>query len=311
MQKSIYYILISGLFFLTVELSADILFLRDGRSMEGTIVGQSRTSVRLNSNGNIKEYKKADIKRIEYTKVKTDEDKQKEELEKENKIKEELQTKKDLDRKKNEEAVLLRKQEEEKQIRIKKQEDEKKELERRKKEEAVLKNKETRSDYKLSSVLWRSAVLPGWGQLYADQKKTGIGFASAFGASLFYAGSLYTAQSSAKKSYFDAGTNLTLLNISGAVSDPALFPYSYIEDSKNLSSYKAKVHNTNSVIATAGTIYIGSLIHAVYTGFRQKKQMGNTSYYYHYILDISPAAVSYNGSSKIENAGRIGLKIQF
>jgi flagellar biosynthesis GTPase FlhF len=266
--------------------------------------------------------------------VVTAEEKQKEkeleqQKEKERLLQEEMQKKKEQDallekeRIRKEEEARLKKEEEQKQkdlLKVQKEEEQKKiaqekeaEKERKRKqaEDAAKLKKAKDSEVGIGSILWRSMLFPGWGQIHADHTKTGIGFSTAFAGSLAYAGSLYTAQASAKKSYFASGNRLTIINITGMIKDPIIFPYSIYKDSQNLSAYKAKIQQTNTAAAAAGAVYITSLIHAVYAGYRQKKQDSISANTTQYFLDVSPVPVLQEGLSKTEVKGSAGLVFFF
>ncbi|PJZ36946.1 hypothetical protein CH354_12755 [Leptospira levettii] len=129
------------------------------------------------------------------------------------------------------------------------------------------------------ALIWRSAVLPGWGQYCGGQTTSAGTFGILFFGSLLYSlGPLRTEEKNAK-SHYDTmvllnqiggpGTRLTAQNI----SLPSEFLAGYIETSiaDDLivkSKNNAKEANTKYLVGlgTAGIIYITNIIHAYMIG---------------------------------------------
>jgi flagellar biosynthesis GTPase FlhF len=135
------------------QLFADIVYLKNGKKIEGKIVNQSKTQIQIDVNGKLELIDKQNINKIEFENL--DERKKQEELkrqqEEERKKQEELKRQQEEERKKQEE--LKRQQEE-----LKRQQEE----ERKKQEE--LKRKQEIKPPNTESVYLKTVVLPGWGE---------------------------------------------------------------------------------------------------------------------------------------------------
>jgi flagellar biosynthesis GTPase FlhF len=121
------------------QLFADIVYLKNGKKIEGKIVNQSRTQIQIDVNGKLELIDKQNINKIEF-----------ENLE-ERKKQEELKRQQEEERKKQEELKRQQEEERKKQEELKRQQEEE-----RKKQEIKPPNTEF--------VYLKTAVLPGWGE---------------------------------------------------------------------------------------------------------------------------------------------------
>jgi len=121
------------------QLFADIVYLKNGKKIEGKIVNQSRTQIQIDVNGKLELIDKQNINKIEF-----------ENLE-ERKKQEELKRQQEEERKKQEELKRQQEEERKKQEELKRQQEEE-----RKKQEIKPPNTEF--------VYLKTVVLPGWGE---------------------------------------------------------------------------------------------------------------------------------------------------
>ena len=137
--------LLVGMLAILQPLIADEVLLRDGSRLEGLIVGQDASSILLQTNGKSVRLLKSDIRSMTYDAA-TKETRRKEE-----------ERRKELERKK---AIGLQEAERDKE---------------KKRREAELRAR--RDSEAFSSALLRSAIAPGWGQLYKGEVgKAGLFF---------------------------------------------------------------------------------------------------------------------------------------
>ncbi|TGK13931.1 hypothetical protein EHO60_00845 [Leptospira fletcheri] len=117
--------------------------------------------------------------------------------------------------------------------------------------------KPTRSRW---SLVWRSAVLPGWGHIYADRKKTGWIYGGTFAVALGY--SIISAEhaKSAKSSYDQATFNSALI----FGNSPIGLGRFNLEGQR--SEYQKDVKQYNQSLAILGTVYLVQLVHSYFTG---------------------------------------------
>lgn len=146
---------------------ADTVYLKNGATIEGKIVGQSRKNVRIKTDKGLKVIPKSNIRRLRFGKV--------------------------IDPNKQKEAELKKKQEAER----KRQEAEQKKLDELDKQREA-ERKRTEKDNQVTEdvrgpVLWqailRSSILPGWGQYYQGRENMAWIVGGSFGGAL--AGAAY------------------------------------------------------------------------------------------------------------------------
>jgi len=172
--------------FLVTALQADQLFLKNGQVIEGQITAQSRTSVTIKTAGGNLTIQKAQIRRIVFGAVKDpDEEKRKKEAEERlKKLKEEREKRQkereDGDREKDE---LEKKREEERQ------------------KEAQTEETPEPEEITLTGALVRSAIIPGWGQVYQGRGAMGGLYITSYVALLGTTGAQYARYSWLKEIY--------------------------------------------------------------------------------------------------------------
>lgn len=153
-------------------LLADTVLLRNGQRIEGKIVGQSRTTVRIATAGGTRSIPKDKVRRIVYG----GNDKAKEEQERKRKEREERLQK--LREKRQKELEEKQKADEE----ARKNEEEREALEaaRRAERERLALEAAASEEVTLTGAVVRSALLPGLGQLYQGRTGAGAAYLSAF-----------------------------------------------------------------------------------------------------------------------------------
>ncbi|MCE9596993.1 MAG: hypothetical protein K8S54_03410 [Spirochaetia bacterium] len=176
--------------FLTVAaLQADTIYLKNGDTVHGSIIAQDQNSVKLKTSTGEKVFSKALIRRISYDDKTSDDNADKDRLEREKQIKsEEL-------RKEREELERRTKEIEEREKKTK--------LENEQRQEAASRGGR--------SAIWRSIVFPGWGQHYRGDKTRGyifMGGAAFTGLLLFKTRKQYLKA----RSDYDEASTLSILS---------------------------------------------------------------------------------------------------
>ena len=193
-NRPVLFIFLLALIVAASGLHAEVVILKNGRQISGRIVGQSRSVVRIATAGGTRTIAKGKVRRIVYgatlEKKKEDEDRRK-------KQKELLKKQQEEFRKRQEE--LIKKQQEENiktqaenQKRLLEQQRQQLEAARRAEAASPAQNSQQEdSAPTLGGALWRSALLPGWGQIYQGRSGIGIGYAAGFAALVGTTGAAY------------------------------------------------------------------------------------------------------------------------
>jgi hypothetical protein len=183
----------SVLFFSLAALQADIIYLRSGQTLSGKIVAVSPAAIVIETPNGRQTLAKGAVRRIVYG-VTEDPDKKKKEEEQRKKLEEQRKKQEELQKE-------LQKQREDE---LKRRQDE---LDRQKQE--ALSKPQRRPEPEISGsasmegAIWRSALLPGWGQFYQGRSLEGSVYLASFLAvagAAGYAGSQYSAHRSAYRS---------------------------------------------------------------------------------------------------------------
>mgnify|MGYP001795939595 CR=1 FL=1 len=239
------------LFFFPVALLADTVILRNGQRVTGKIVNQTRTTVVVRqANGRTRTIQKSNIRRITFGDAPAPDRAKQEEA-----------------RRKREEEARQKKEEEE---RLKREEEQRKAEEeaaqREAAEEAARKAAEERERAERTTfgAFWRSALLPGWGQVYQG-RNIGWFYGGAFvatGAGILRYDQIYRSNRSA----YEETANLFFL------TSPAVFSAAGFSISSTLQFYplgftladattRARVRAEN---AARWSNYLRSLLIGVY-----------------------------------------------
>lgn len=252
------------LIFMPALLFADTVFLRSGVRLEGTIVGQTRTEIRIQTANGIQVLQKTNIQRVVYL---SPEEKQKQE--EAVRRQEEEYRRQEAERIRTAEAERIRIADEaRRQQEIQKAEQARKEEEARK-AEALKKEQDKRnqppaaiSNATFGGVMWRSALLPGWGQWYAGNRWTGIFTGVLFAGAIGYADQERRQALSDRNAYdSDVARNkyLMLMNIDriGLV---------FFLDSVSQTQYARRSADYNKSLNAVAFVYVAQLVHAFFTG---------------------------------------------
>lgn len=275
---------------LTTPLLAETIIMKNGQVLNVQILNQTRKSITFRTTAGVRTVLKAQIHRIAYKNSKS-------KLEEAKKLKKEAQRKaKEEARRKAEEDAQHKAEEARQQA----EEDAQQKVEeaRRKAEEkeklitaATLAKKkyqdnlaaynrlrkanhnsnktetkkQTSSDSVWSAV-WRSAVLPGSGQLYNDQEWTGWGIMGAFAAATAYAGSSINSTNAAKATYDSTASTYFILPFTTSIASEAdiLASIGFMQTSTASRIYSTKLKQSNQALGMMGIIYLGQLLHAYF-----------------------------------------------
>ena len=303
-MKTLKFISIFLVYIFINNLQGDTLILRSGAAVRGKIVNQTRTQVKINTLDGIKEYVKNDIRRITYDTYDPDVEKAKEE---ERKKQDEIKKQEELKRQEEERIRVLeeekRLKEEQKRLeeearrndkefrqkekeRLKLEEKNRKEEERRLREEQEKSELEARkNNIRPSQMIWRSAVLPGYGQSYAGQKTKGTVFTSLFLGSLAVAAlsvgdynkynRIYKASS--QNTYFYSPYVLKqALKSPLSPGDSQFLAYYAYTNENEIQSSKASKRKAGTAINNAATVMAGAYFFGMIDTLNQTRFIGRS-----------------------------------
>ncbi len=172
----------------SVSVSAETIYLKNGLKIPGQIVGQDRESIRIKTlNGGVRRILKSQVRRVTYEPVA--ETRRREEAA-QKRAEEAARRKEEEEQRKKEEEAARRAEEEAKEAEEAAKNEENQE--KRAEEEAARKEEEEREQreaayesgepYRMEALL-RSLILPGWGQYYQGRSGAAFGIGGAFFAS--------------------------------------------------------------------------------------------------------------------------------
>lgn len=198
--KTIFRCIIGFVALAASPLLADKILLKDGSVIEGEVFHQTSVFIRVRNSAGVQTVNKVDIKRIIFEEVKklTDEEIQRAEALERARLAEEAR------RAQQAQAIEAQKREEARKA---------EEARRKREEEEKARNAEKPREITHAGAIWRSALLPGWGQYYTGRKKVGVGLGAAFG---FTAGlKLYTVAGAthARRDYLAAVDQLLIASV--------------------------------------------------------------------------------------------------
>ena len=232
----------------SVPLLGDVIELRNGRSVEGAIVGQSRTDVRVRVDGRIIAVSKTTIKRIRYG---PDESAKRREAEEARKRR----------------ATEERKAEDARRAAAEKQEKEKREADARAARNSGKKGAvDATGERSRSGAIWRSLVLPGWGFLYRDEPTWGWSYLAGFTGGALASAGLYRRARTAKAKYDNAagGSLALLMGDSRPGATILLLFLDQATDNRNYRDYKTKSGRANAMLGITALLYVVQAVHVAW-----------------------------------------------
>ncbi|MFB5649571.1 LA_0442/LA_0875 N-terminal domain-containing protein [Leptospira wolffii] len=115
------------------------------------------------------------------------------------------------------------------------------------------------------SVVWRSALLPGWGAWYAGRKKEGGLTAAGFATTLGLASYARVEAGSAKKDYDEAVFRSSVQGayiFGGAISN--FYLYAVVPEAR--SKYDSSIHTYNGAVYLLASAYLAQLVRSYFIG---------------------------------------------
>ena len=238
-------------------LQADTVILKSGGKITGKVVDQNPKVIKIKVKGSIRIVQKRNVVRVIYRSAAQEEALRKKREEVERKRREAARKKRiEAERKRREAARKKREEAERKRQEAARKKDEKK--------EPASKNI---SGVTRSEVLWRSALFPGRGQIYAGNRGPGLATMGIFSGSLLYSMNSLRQSRVFKTRYEDRVSQVLLLAVSGAALgrfNTNVLSAGNVSLAFNLEAdkeYKAALERYNSGLTLAGFIYLGHLLY--------------------------------------------------
>ncbi len=238
-----------ALLFAGNSILADTITLKSGAVVQGTIVQQDAVKIEIQTAHGVKVIQKNLIKRIEYTSDKSAEDKKKEE---------------ELAQEKAEQERLERERVEKQ----KKEEEERLESERLRNELASLKEEKRKREDAMEQMrgrsgwpsIWRSLLLPGWGQVYRGDMTTARWFLGGAFLSTVYAYRANQEYKSARSNYDSSARTVLLL---GLTASPGLV-VGFVDANQKRNALASRANRTNLAFGFLGAIYLTNVAEALF-----------------------------------------------
>ncbi len=215
------------------SLLADTIFLKNGQEVEGEIIGISRNFFRIRTANGVQRINKKDLASVSI----------------------------------NPRRLAALKAAEERRIERERREAEKRELDKKRRAEEERERLAKREPVVVGPLnrLWRSALLPGWGQLYWGSDLAGWLFMGSFGA-LLTANLIYLQEYNTQTDSLDAANaRVAQLNNEGADPDVIDAAANEANDIAASADSAGSIVN-NTAIALIG-VYVIQLWHAYFDGF--------------------------------------------
>ncbi|MBM9500991.1 hypothetical protein JWG44_12085 [Leptospira sp. 201903071] len=224
-KNKIIWIFITFLF-LNVSLFADIIYLKDGRVIFVKVLNQDMEKVSVSNERETWEIEKKKISRISFN---------------------------------EDEEIYVRNQMREKERMISEMDSLKKSLSEKESQESLKKEEVQKNQGLAKSSLWRSAILPGWGQFYRGDFERGYFFSISAGLTFLY---WFQADSKYKKETRDLNDTNQLSLLTGASGDAGLISsaFLYANEIRN-RRYQAGIQASGALVLFL-TIYTFNLIDA-------------------------------------------------
>ena len=227
---------------------ADTITLKSGAVVQGTIVQQDAVKIEIQTAHGVKVIQKNLIKRIEYTSDKSAEDKKKEE---------------ELAQEKAEQERLERERVEKQ----KKEEEERLESERLRNELSALKEEKRKREDAIQQMrgrsgwpsIWRSLVLPGWGQVYRGDMTPARWFLGGAFLSGVYAYRANQEYRSARSDYNTSSHRALLLSLTAS---PGLL-VGYLDANQKRNQLASRANHVNLAFGFFGAIYLTNVAEAL------------------------------------------------
>lgn len=240
---------------LPLAVLAETVYLRDGRVLEGSLIGQSRTEIRLRTDRGLVVINKTKIRRIAYSSGHTPVDKVAVDKAAADKAAADARQKEQL----RQQAELARRRE----IARKIEKEKRKANQDRKTPGQPARADGASAGHSRWGAPLRSAALPGWGHQYLGSPLLGWTYSGVFvGAAAFAAGS--RAQALTAKSKYDAATARSklfpFLGSGGAVLAVLL-------DQQARSTYEKSTRQYRQSLGLVAFVYLFQFAHAFWSGW--------------------------------------------
>ena len=116
-------------------------------------------------------------------------------------------------------------------------------------------------------VLWRSLILPGWGNLFAGKTLEGYSYLTSFAAMAFYSRTRYLETTHAKKSYYEKGFSLLPL----LFSDRPVPEMASILNFQMRERYYSETEKYNRSLNIIALLYCVQFFHSIFTANNLKE----------------------------------------
>jgi hypothetical protein len=312
---SIRLLIFTGIFIISAAIFAETIELKDGSVVNGRIINQNKEKVDVRtSSGEVKVLPKSSIRKISYGTVEssTEEKAQAEQAKIMEKARQDMELKKDSYLSRDD---LIWGWMHRDYKNPPKEKDLVKSNVQPAAEDQITFLPDSGSAVKLSGVLWRNALLPGWGDMYAGHTNTAYLKGGAFGAALISTVYFQNKYNNEKKDYLEKSAtymNTWQLGLSQGVnmSDGTVFLYLHSLDSNSYHNFNNSARYLNNSLIVLGTLYAGNLIHSLFLTkdlFAGNEENSNV----HLSVIIAPIPVLKDNRFAMENRVEALIQVPF
>lgn len=269
--RSIKFIVIGLLLCFGSSLQSEVISLKNGQTMEGRVVRQSRTTIEITTSKGLISLPKSTIQRIQFVPY-TTEQKNKIEEQKQKALlalqaeRDRIEKQKLADAERERQLKLIQDQELAEKQKIAKEQAERAAALRELVKEGQI-EKPTDEPISYMDFAWRSMVLPGWGHFTLDRPVIGSAYMGVWALLLYNVVDKRSIAQAAIKENHDAVILNTMLFAQPGIATPQIRAgLAQAANARALTTYQKKVDNYNHSLYLAGAFYGVQLLHIIYNG---------------------------------------------
>lgn len=248
MNRKTVFVVVCAWLLIQTHVFADTIHLQNGETIRGTIISQDAKSIRVKTGGKEQVILKSTVRRITYDEKKTPEQEAEEEKLAKEKEEREAREREKAEAEKRDQLEKLTAENERLKAEARAQQAEQK---------RASEDRRIRAERSGWSSIWRSLVLPGWGQAYRGDQPRAAGLMVAAGLSAYYVYTLGQEYRTARRTYSDA-QSLALLTIPGGSSTAIYGAFTYANAGRNEMHRKALNANFAAALLLATYAFSGA-----------------------------------------------------